>query len=497
MPATPARRRRERARFTPFQKVLLGLIITLSTALLAFGAFVLWEWYRFNQIERLDLDEALAEVLSEDDPINFLLVGSDRRDSVSRSDPDAAYLLGEGAPGGQRADTIMVLRLDPAGEGLDLLSVPRDLWVDLPAGGQGRINAAYVDGADQLINAVNDTLDIPIHHYVEIEFGAFRDLVDLVGGVHLWFDTTMRDPGSGLYVGQTGCVLLDGIDALAFARSRKPLFSNGVRWVAEGTGDLGRITRQQIFMRRVADDIADINLSDPRRIDDLLDIAVDNVSFDDNLGINDFRALAARFGDVGGDAIGLWTLPTEGFATSGGASVLRLLEEQAQPVLNLFGAGAPASEDGVTAVVSLEQAAANLIIDILNGTGVAGQATSLAEGYESLGFKPGRLGDAEIDPAATTIVHHPDDAAAADLIARHLVNGALITANPNQAIGTVVITTGPDFSGTQRSPHKVNPAQPATTTTTTEAPPEPTLPTPTTSVSGRAIGEVPPGESCP
>ncbi|MFQ5558708.1 MAG: LytR C-terminal domain-containing protein, partial [Acidimicrobiales bacterium] len=246
------------------------------------------------------------------------------------------------------------------------------------------------------------------------------------------------------------------------------------------------------------DRVAGLNLADPRRIDDLLDIAVDNVSFDDRLGMGDLRDLAARFGSVGGDAMGLHTLPTEAFTTSGGAAVLRLLDEQARPVLDLFrDEPAPPTAGGDSAgdVPDLD-AIPDVVVDVRNGTGAAGQAAALAADLEAVGFMSGTLGDAPDAPlAATRVAYHPDDLLAADRLARQLVTGAVLLADPAISPGRLVVTSGADFAGVSETPASVNPQGPPPTTTTS-APTTTRAPVTTTTVIGRSIGAVPPGETC-
>lgn len=113
-----------------------------------------------------------------DDPVdlptqNYLLVGSDTREGISADDPDFGVIGDTGVVQGRRADTIMVLRRERDG-GASLVSLPRDLWLEIPGtGGSNRINAAYNGGADRLVATVTQTLGIPIDHYIEVNFVGF------------------------------------------------------------------------------------------------------------------------------------------------------------------------------------------------------------------------------------------------------------------------------------------------------------------------------------
>ena len=93
---------------------------------------------------------------------NYLIVGSDSRENVDADDPNAGSMLGEGAPGGQRSDTIMLLRVE--GDRSLMMSIPRDLFATIAGtGDQPRINAAYNQGPSSLIETVSDNLEIPVH----------------------------------------------------------------------------------------------------------------------------------------------------------------------------------------------------------------------------------------------------------------------------------------------------------------------------------------------
>src|SRR5205085_987400 len=143
--------------------VLLGVFALLA------GAVAAWGVIQFNRISRVDVDLTEAGDLS---PQNFLLVGSDTRDlghESSGQDNGAIYGGGdETAPGGKRADTILVARADPKKGTIELLSIPRDLWVADPSGGNHRINGSYNKGAQNLVDTIESNLDIPINHYVEV-----------------------------------------------------------------------------------------------------------------------------------------------------------------------------------------------------------------------------------------------------------------------------------------------------------------------------------------
>ena len=142
-------------------------------------------------------------------PFNLLLVGSDSRAFVSNSTQVKAF-GDEANEGGQRSDVTMVARFDPAAKTVTVLSIPRDLWVDIPGNdsgisGMNRINAAYDGGPDLLIQTIEQDLGIPINHYVAVNFPGFSGMVDALGGVTMDFPTPVKDQYTGLNVATTGC----------------------------------------------------------------------------------------------------------------------------------------------------------------------------------------------------------------------------------------------------------------------------------------------------
>ena len=119
---------------------------------------LLFGWWQFSRIERVDTGDALS---SGGAGTNYLIVGSDTREGIDESDPNAGAFIGS-AVTGERTDTIMVLRME--GDRSYLLSIPRDLWVTNSATGEeGRINAVYRSGPQALIQTVQQTERVAQH----------------------------------------------------------------------------------------------------------------------------------------------------------------------------------------------------------------------------------------------------------------------------------------------------------------------------------------------
>ena len=214
--------------------------------------------------------------------LNYLLVGSDSREGVTGEETDVAVVGDEGEVGGRRSDTIMILRQEENG-GLSLTSLPRDLWVEIADTGESqRINSAYNEGPERLAKTITRELGIPIHHYVEVDFIGFKDIIDQIGGVELCVGNAARDTHSGLKL-DVGCQTLDGVQALAYARSRYYEEWDGTNWVVDPRADLGRIERQQLFMRAAVDGVLRKLRSSPFSSGDLVEAVADSVRIDGRL----------------------------------------------------------------------------------------------------------------------------------------------------------------------------------------------------------------------
>jgi polyisoprenyl-teichoic acid--peptidoglycan teichoic acid transferase len=442
------------------QRIVLSVLVVAVLGASAAAALVGYGIYKYEQVERVEV--ALA-ARPAGEPVNFLVVGSDTRDTLDETSLDTAGFNGEGAEGsGQRSDTIMVVRADPAQASVDILSFPRDLWVEIAdTGNSQRINTAYAEGPQRLIDTIELNFDIPIHHYVEVDFAGFAGLVDAVGGVPMWFDAPVRDTHSGLRVDQEGCTVLDPAMALALARSRHLEYRTDDGWTTDGTGDLGRITRQQVFLRRAMDQVRTLGLDDAGTLRRLIDVGVESVSIDHGLGLDEMIDFGRRFGATPPEEMRTYALPVTPWRTSGGAAVLRVEEDQAQPMLNVF-RGLPAD------TVFPEQVEH---VVVLNGTGVDGQAGEVGDALAEIGFGIDSVGDVDEEAPLvhTRIRFAPGAERMADLVRRHLTGGAEMVVDAELDADEVVVETGQDFTTIGRraaEPDAVS-EQPPTTMATT------------------------------
>ena len=198
--------------------------------------FALWADTRLTRVDALP-DEQVANTSGT----NWLLVGSDSRQGLSEEDQQA---LGTGGDVGEgRTDTIMLLHIPRSGQA-QLVSIPRDSYVEVPGFGMDKINAAFAYGGPKLLTqTVEGNTGLHIDHYAEIGMGGLANVVDSVGGVDICVAEPINDPLAGIDL-QEGCQKLEGSDALGYVRTR-----------ATAMGDLDRVQRQREFFAALLDKI--------------------------------------------------------------------------------------------------------------------------------------------------------------------------------------------------------------------------------------------------
>jgi LCP family protein required for cell wall assembly len=268
----------------------LAAMVVLGLVALAGG----WGYtaFRFGQISSVHVP-GLGKTPS-DGSVNLLVVGSDTRQGLRDG--------GFGDAAGQRSDVIILVHLVPAARHAAVLSIPRDLYVPVAGtGGSAKINSAFNHGPGQLVQTIQESLDIPIHHYLLVNFDGFREVVDALGGVSMYFPRPVRDDNngrneSGLQVPRPGCRRLDGDQALALARSRYFQYQDKAgRWRGDPGTDLGRIRRQQTMLRALAANAVGRNLANPLRANALVGSVVHSLTKDDQLTIRRSVTLARQF----------------------------------------------------------------------------------------------------------------------------------------------------------------------------------------------------------
>ena len=394
---------------------------------------------RLKQVDRYDLSGVTeAEEVAAGDPQNYLVVGID---DASGLEADDSVRTGRD-PVGLQTDTIMVLRVDPRDRSAQILSFPRDLWVPIAeTDSDQRLNAALATGGpERLIQTIDEDFGIPIHHYVQVDFAGFRELVDVVGGVAVSFPRPARSELAGLSIETAGCYTLGPRQALGFARARKDYQVQDAEgdWHQDPRSDFSRVERQQLFIRLALRQAIIGGLRNPNTLRRLIDLGVGTVRVDDALEVGSLASLGLRFRNFGPDDLVTHTLPVVDDVI-GGMEVLRLIDDQAEPTLAIFRGVAPADPSAVDP--------ADVSVQVQNGTGVQGQGGEAADGLTGLGFTITGTGDADSIGLPTTVRFVPGGEAEAQLVARSVAGPVAYERADGLGGADAVLITGTDWEG--------------------------------------------------
>lgn len=393
----------------------------------------------------VDVGSALDERVAVTEPRNFLIIGTD---SAARLDRDDPVTRGRAMNGQQLADVIMVLRVDPRDGSARLLSIPRDSRVALaPDGRMDRINAAIAgaNGPRNLVQTIKRNFGISIDNYVQVDFASFQELVDVLGGVPTYFSVPVRDRNTGLLVEEPGCIELGPQQALAYARSRHLEFFDKGRWRTDGTGDLGRITRQQDFIKRAMRRASDIGIRNPSTAVGIVDAASSAVVLDDTLNGGTILDLLGQFRSFNPDDLQTEQVPTSP-APRGGVAYQEVDWAAARDLLAPFW--------GIDMARGVQPG--DVIVDVRRAAADAESGNAAVEELDAAGFDAEAV-EVRAAPAATTITYGPGGEEAARQLARHLEVVPKVQLDEDVVGPRVVLTVGRDFGGVRAEP--IDPSQ--------------------------------------
>ena len=274
---------------------------------------------------------------------NFLITGSDNR---ACPDANTANPVPNRDTLGERSDTIMIMRVDPATKQAAVLSFPRDLWLKIAGhDGQNRINSAYVkNDPSTLISTLFKNFGIGVDHFVQVDFCAFKTLVDALQGVPVPFAVAARDTHTGLYIAQPGCVTMSGDEALAYVRSRhyQTYSETTGQWTEDPLSDLGRISRQQDFLRRIVAKALNTGVYTPTVARGLISTAQKYVVTDTNLTPEKMLEFAGVVQNVNPSSLHSYQIEVKPAVRSGNDVLIPVLDTaNMKAILSLFQGKSP------------------------------------------------------------------------------------------------------------------------------------------------------------
>jgi LCP family protein required for cell wall assembly len=459
-PAHAAPRRRSRRRLWWAAGSLVTVLVVLAGAVVGYG------WYLNDQIHRIDLKNLTSAPVKGADAgtENILMIGSTSRCALKVQNP--AYGLCSQGVTGVNSDVVMILHLNPATNRLSILSIPRDLFApNARSEGANKIDAALYEGPDQLIKAIEEDLGIPIQHFVELNFDSFINVVNALGGIKMYFPEPVYDAYSGLNIQTTGCLGLNGTQALQVVRARHLQYKGtGVTtrdpsyWPQENESDLARIRRDHEFLRVLANAVKQKGLGDPITDNQLVSGVVGQLTVDSGLSATDMISLTLGFHGVDVNKAPQLTLPVQvdqfgGYVYKGGSygNIEFPAEPQDHAAVDQFLGLTSTNEDTYSG--GTLPSPAKVTVSVLNGSGATNQATDTAQSLAALGFHIGSIGDSPpVGREAETVVYYssksPAALAAAQTVANALSGAVIMARDPSQVKpgSQVTVVTGTDFS---------------------------------------------------
>ena len=376
---------------------------------------------------------------------NYLLLGSDSREGLSKAE-QIAFGTDEDIGGENRSDTIILVHTEPKQREAVFLSFPRDLWVEIPGQGEGKINSAFEGGIDgggpeHVARTVKTLTGLRINHVLYVDLAGFQGLVDTLGGVDMCVPYPMVDPLTGLDI-EAGCQRFDGATALAYVRTRHQ--------VCDKVPDFARIGRQQQFLRAVISKL--LSPSELLALPTLVPKLVENFVVDEGLANPaDLVYLAGQLNGVNTGAADFRSVPTttDGIYVNGQyLSIVRAVEPAASDLFEALREGRPLGELGKE-LPQTPPSPANVAVEVYDRRSV-GQALQVLQTLTQGGFltSPATLDADTLDQEVkgSVILFAPGEEARAEVVAQY-VRGLELQPAPQSVLGDadVAVVIGPNY----------------------------------------------------
>ena len=488
--------------------MLVAANVVVVLVLIATGAVWGYVRYRLDSIHTVAAPHLTktvpvpADSASGLDPENILLIGNETRAGIT----NPAEIQEFGSPqqlSGSLSDVIMILHLDPKADTASILSIPRDLFVPMPAGSPvgpyEKIDAALNDGTsgpDNLIQAITDDLGIPINHFIELTFDGLQGVVNSLGGINLDFPERLYDQQSDLNITTVGCQHVNGAEALALVRSRHLQYdppgdtAPQADWPFDPESDLARIARDHTFLRVLASTGISDGFTNPIQANDFIGAVINDIVIDPGLR-GQLISLATHYRKINPSAVPELTLPITTvnnyyYAGSNIGDVDFPVEPLDHQVI--------AQWDGS----ALPRPAPPTAVTVYNLAGSNDLATTTTAALRADGFNASIGGDKAVPGSPTeTLVYYPSTALPQALdVLGHLSGAVMLQVDNSLPAATVEVDAGsllsvsapasatptPSTSGTSTSGTSTS-GRPGPATGSASTAPAPTGPTTTTAPS--------------
>ncbi len=400
---------------------ITGIVAVIILLLGSVSALAL-VWWVSNQIHQ-DVPDVVREQITPSRPLapqNILLLGSDTRGEKHA-----------------RSDTIIIAHIDTTHKRVTMISIPRDMRVDIPGYGKEKINTAmFLGGPSLTIKTIKKLTHLPINHYAEVDFKGFVGLVNAVGGVWIRVDKRIDDPKAGSVVLHPGYQRLYGKAALTFVRTRKDV-----------TGDYARMKRQQKFFAAL------LKQSDRYqtlfRIPQLINIFAENTETDMTLG--EMLSLGNHMRSMNKANMEGVTLPSDDTMIDGVWYAIPRTREIAALCAKVrknqwLTKPSKATTTTASRVSAKPIRAGDVTVEIKNGGGPKGSAKQLGRTLEQLGYKVTDVGNAKRADYANTQIVYRDNRAKGAKVEGAVGKGELVAANGDYRMSTdVLVIVGEDY----------------------------------------------------
>lgn len=445
------------------------------------GTGIVWGYIRstegkFEQVAALDMESTdIVDAGGQLGDETYLIVGSDTRAGASGKVGAGTVADAEGS----RADTVMLVNIPADRSRVVAVSFPRDLNVERPvcqgwdnAAGEytdetypaaegAKLNATYALGGPKcLVKVIQKMSGLKIGHFVGMDFAGFEAMVEEIGGVEVCTTRPLVDTVLGTIIPEPGTHRLDGHTALEFVRARHV--------PAEGTGDYGRIIRQQKFLSSLLRGVLSNHvLLNPSKLNGFID-AFTRDTFVENIDTKSLLTLGRSLQNVDAGAVTFLTVPTAGTNDWGNEipriddikAIFQAIiddeplpgEERAEP---LPGTDGTQPSDKKPDEVELPATAAavdpsTVSVQVSNASDVPGVAGDTADNLAMYGFDIFSVGNYTESSRSTVVRFAPGHEADAVTVAS-AIPGAVLESVKGLG-GTVEVVLGSNYSGTVTDP---------------------------------------------
>lgn len=376
---------------------------------------------------------------------NYLLLGSDSRAGLPKEE-QIAFGTNRDIGGENRSDTIILVHTEPRQKRAIFLSFPRDLWVEIPGVGMGKINSAFEGGVNgggpaRVARTITNLTGLRINHVLYVDLAGFQGLVDALGGVDMCVPYPMQDPLTGLDI-QAGCQHFDGRTALAYVRTRHQ--------VCDKIPDFARIGRQQQFLRAVIAKL--LSPAELLRLPTLVPRLVEHFVVDEGLANPaELVYLAGQLNGVNTGAADFRVVPTtpDGIYVNGQyLSIVRLVEPDASRLFAALREGRPLGNLGKE-LPQTPPSPANIAVDVYQ-RGITAGAPQVLQILTQGGFLvPSQVADARTLPVSvkgSVILFAPGEEAKAQVVSQ-FVRGLELRPAPKTVLGDadVAVVVGRNY----------------------------------------------------